>query len=335
MEGPNSFYATGADLKLVCYSENEQPVYHDPKLNSCFPKGLAASSQTEFAPIGAEWYYTQSESYNPPQYNYLKHTCIKDSTIAGKRVKVIQKTKFKFGGVTVPMGYEYLYQHGDTISYWKSGEFHVLYNFSLSKGDSILLYSEMPNQCEAKTPYGWSSIDSVYSATINNHQLKAYYSNHMKGSIWGFDSFPIIEKIGSMQYLLPQNAFCGIMDGEPQIGVLRCYSDPEIGFYQFENIPCDKILSWPDGFTSLNKSSGFTVFPNPVSAELFVKSSGGFEEDYTLELFSVKGELVKTECLEGGNSLNRIDVSSLKSGVYVVRLISASGRYFEEMIIKE
>jgi len=77
------------------------------------------------------------------------------------------------------------------------------------------------------------------------------------------------------------------------------------------------------------------VFPNPVSAELFVKSSGGFEEDYTLELFSVKGELVKTECLEGGNSLNRIDVSSLKSGVYVVRLISASGRYFEEMIIKE
>jgi len=123
LEGPNSFYATGADLKLVCYSENEQPVYHDPKLNSCFPKGLAASSQTEFAPIGAEWYYTQSESYNPPQYNYLKHTCIKDSTIAGKRVKVIQKTKFKFGGVTVPMGYEYLYQHGDTISYWKSGEF--------------------------------------------------------------------------------------------------------------------------------------------------------------------------------------------------------------------
>jgi len=57
--------------------------------------------------------------------------------------------------------------------------------------------------------------------------------------------------------------------------------------------------------------------------------------DCTLELYSVKGELVNTECLEGGSNLHRIDVSSLKSGVYVVRLISASGRYSEEVVIKK
>jgi len=212
---------------------------------------LLGYSQTEFAPIGAEWYYSQYESFNPPQANYIKHTCIKDSTIAGKRVKVIQKTKFKYGGVTVNLGYEYLFQNGDTISYWKSGEFHVLYNFSLSKGDSIRLYSEMPNQCLDKTPYGWSSIDSVYSTTINNHPLKAYFSTGKVGSVWGFDSFPIIEKIGSTEYLLPQNSFCGYVDEFPEIGTLRCYADPEIGFYQFENVPCDTMTSFPDSFIQL------------------------------------------------------------------------------------
>jgi hypothetical protein len=44
---------------------------------------------------------------------------------------------------------------------------------------------------------------------------------------------------------------------------------------------------------------------------------------------------ISAECLEGGSNLHHIDVSSIKRGVYVVRLISASGRYSEEVIIKE
>jgi len=294
---------------------------------------LKGFTQSEFAPIGAEWYYSQYVSFMPPMANYVKHTCIKDSTIEGKRVKVIQKTNYRYGGIPFPMGYEYLYQHGDTISYWKSGEFHVLYNFSLSKGDSILLYSEMPNYCVDKTPYGWSSIDSVFSVTINNHSLKAYYATHKKGSDWGFDGWPIIEKIGSTMYLFPQYTDC-IMD-MPGLGALRCYSDPDLGFYQFEKTRCDTITTYPDGFIQLDKNSLFTVFPNPVSRDLIIQSNSTNEEAYTLELYSVKGELVKTECLEGGSTLHRIDVSSLKSGVYIVRLISASGRYSEEVVIKE
>jgi hypothetical protein len=107
-------------------------------------------SQPEFAPIGAEWYYFEYESFNPPQANYIKHSCIKDSIIAGKNVKVIQKKLYRCNG-PVDMGYEYLDRNGDTISNWKSVEFHVLYNFYLPKGDSILLYSEMPDYCENKS----------------------------------------------------------------------------------------------------------------------------------------------------------------------------------------
>lgn len=292
---------------------------------------LTGFTQIEFAPIGAEWYYSQYESYNPPQVHYIKHTCIKDSTIIGKRVKVLQKTKFKYGGVTVNLGYEYLHQSGDTIFYWKSGKFHVLYNFSLSKGDSILLYSEMPNQCLDKTPYGWSRIDSVYFDTINNHHLKAYYSVHKKASVWGFDSFPIIEKIGSTQYLLPQNAFCGIMDGEPQIGHLRCYSDPEIGNFQYDNVPCDMITSWPDSFTQLNTNSLFTLYPNPVVDELTIEYNEAWDTRFNLDLFDLSGKLVNSRTFCPGA---KIDLSYLHQGLYSIIIYNNNKYYYNGNIYK-
>lgn len=292
---------------------------------------LIGFTQTEFAPIGAEWYYSNYEGYNPPQFDYIKHVCIKDSTITGKRVKIIQKTKFKYGGVAVNLGYEYLYQNGDTIFYWKSGGFHVLYNFSLSKGDSILLYSEMPNQCLDKTPYGWSRIDSVYSDTINNHQLKAYFSTHKEGSVWGFDSFPIIEKIGSTAYLLPQNTFCGIMDGEPQIGLLRCYSDPEIGFYQFENIPCDKIESWPDSFTQLNTNSRVKLYPNPVVDELTIECNDVLADNFNLHIFDLSGKLVSSQTFCPGETIN---LSFLHRGLYPISIYNNNKLYSNGNIYK-
>lgn len=332
LEGLNSFYTTGSDTKLVCYSENDQLLYHNPKFNNCFPEGLEGFTHNEFAPIGAEWYYSKYESYNQPQTHYIKHTCIKDSTIVGKKVKVIQKTLFKYGGVTINLGYEYLYQNGDTISYWKSGAFHILYNFSLSKGDSILLYSEMPNQCEAKTPYGWSKIDSVYSEKINNHQLKAYFSSHKKGSVWGFDSFSIIEKIGSTQYLLPQNAFCGIADGYPQIGLLRCYSDPEIGFYQLDNVPCDKIQSWPDSFSPLKKNSQVKLYPNPVLNDLIIEFNDLLGAFYNLEIFDLNGKLINSQSFCPGE---RIDLSYLGRGLYPICIYNKNKLYFNGNIYKK
>lgn len=292
---------------------------------------LIGFAQSEFAPIGAEWYYSKYESYNPPQIHYIKQTCIKDSTIADKKVKVIQKTLFKYEGVTVDLGYEYLYQNGDTISYWKSGEFHVLYNFSLSKGDSILLYSEMPNQCLDKTPYGWSYIDSVYSDTINGHPLKAYISTHKEGSVWGFDAFPIIEKIGSTDYLLPQNAFCGIADGEPQIGSLRCYSDPEIGFYQYGNTPCEKIESWPDGFTQLSTTSLFKLYPNPVVDGLTIEYSDSWDTWFNLDLFDLSGKLVHSLAFCPGE---RINLSSLRRGLYPISIHNNNKLYYNGHIYK-
>lgn len=39
LEGLGSFYTTGATPSLVCYSQNDQLIYHNHKFNNCFPQG--------------------------------------------------------------------------------------------------------------------------------------------------------------------------------------------------------------------------------------------------------------------------------------------------------
>ena len=289
---------------------------------------LTGFAQMEFAPIGAEWYYSQYESFNPPQANYIKHSCIKDSIIAGKNVKVIQKTLYRRDG-PVSMGYEYLYQSGDTISYWKSGEFHVLYNFSLSKGDSILLYSEMPDYCEPKSPYGWANIDSVYTKPINNRSLKAYFCSNKKGYNWTYDGFPIIEKIGSTLYLLPQMGDC-IQDA-PGIGPLRCYSDPDLGSYYYENLPCDTITTFPDSFIPLGRNLKIKIFPNPVQDDLFIEWNDLQPMKLDFRLFDVNGKLVHAQTF---SSKERIVLSCIPQGVYLVSIFNNNKLYYNGIICK-
>ncbi|HLN74651.1 MAG TPA: T9SS type A sorting domain-containing protein [Prolixibacteraceae bacterium] len=315
---------------LICFKQNNEPLYFNNSYPSCFPDLSGNNKEnTEFAPIGAEWYYSQYESYNPPQANYIKHTSIKDSIINGKPVKVIQKTRYQRSGAT-SLGYEYLHQNGDTIFYWKNNDFHVLYNFSLAKGDSLLTYSEMPGYLP-NDPYGWVEIDSTYTTTINNHVLKTYRVTTKKMSYWDFGMHPIIEKIGSLTYLLPQNI--GYVVDDPDIGPLRCYSDPELGEFHFEDLPCDTITTFPDGVNLYDRSLQVKVYPNPVSNDLFI--AGNFKEkEYTLELYSIKGVLIKTECLEGGINIYKIDAGTLKSGSYILKVISEKGKYAEQMIIK-
>lgn len=65
------------------------------------------------------------------------------------------------------------------------------------------------------------------------------------------------------------------------------------------------------------KSSLYSVYPNPVSETLFIQ---GVEAVTSVQLFDSKGALVMEQ-----DNVTSIDVSSLKSGVYVLRITTANG----------
>lgn len=298
---------------------------------------LTVKAQKEFAPIGAEWYYTMNVSFNPPVTGYLKHKCIKDSVIEQQLVKVLEISYSTNHDSIVLVGYEYLMQKGDTIFYWKSGEFHMLYNFSLFMGDSLLLYSEMRNQCAEQTKYGWSTIDTTYTVTLNNTELKAYKSSATKGSVWGWSEqgLPIYEGIGCLQYLFPQNTFCGVYDGIPAYGSLRCYSDNSLGFVQFSpNIACDSTSNFRIGNELFTKPARFSVYPNPTNSFIYIKIvDSQLQENIKAEILDISGNVKIEMWIEGCKAF--IDLSSLPRGSYIVLFTLNGKNIYNEKISKK
>ena len=294
---------------------------------------LNLCAQHEFAPIGAEWYYTEMLSYNPPEAGYIKLTATKDSTINNKSVRVIEVVHAPDDTTQILEGYEYIHQSGDTIWYWKNNQFHQLYNFAMQKGDSILLYSEMLNQCTENDPYGWNKVDSVFTQTLNGLQLKSYSSVPINNSVWGFELYSC-EIFGNLNYLIPQNKDCRY-DGI-WYGYLRCYADPINGvLIAHPTMKCDSTYTysgpWSVG-SFIKKTDAFSIYPNPVINELTINScSPDFQIDnYEIIIVNTKGITVKTFCPKA----ETINVSDLTQGVYFLVITTNKKNLGYERFIK-
>ncbi len=281
------------------------------------------SAQHEFAPVGAEWYYEKMLSQNPPETGYMKLTSLKDSVIENKAVRVIEVVFAPDDTTQVVEGYEYLHQSGDTIWYWKNNQFHMLYNFAMLKGDSILLYSEMKNQCTENDPYGWNRVDSVFNQTFNGLVLKAYSSIPINNSVWGFEP-PSYEIFGNLQFLIPQNIAC-VWDGIFH-GPLRCYSDPVHGVLitSLPKFACDSTYTYtgplvPDAVKHCERTNTFSIHPNKVSDKFtitFYKTDIP-SDSHELKIMNIKGIVVKTF---QPDKETLIDASDLLPGTYFLIL---------------
>lgn len=279
-----------------------------------------AQAQLEFAPIGAEWYYSKYTSHNPPTFGYVKHTSLKDSIIENKKVRVIEIIDHPNDTTARLIGHEYIMQKGDTVYYWKNGQFNMLYNFAMQKGDTIHLYSEMTNRCMDinDSNYGWNKVDSVFAFNANGVSLKAYNSSGHNHSVWGFENTSL-EVIGNLQYLLPQNIDC-VYDGIGWFGNLRCYIDDSIGFLKLdEHIGCDSTTTWPVSAKLLRNDKLFKCFPNPAYNEVFIElHSQPTLGSYHIEIVNMLG----SKLLEAGIKDHKvvIDVGNLPKGSYLILL---------------
>lgn len=78
-----------------------------------------------------------------------------------------------------------------------------------------------------------------------------------------------------------------------------------------------------------------SIYPNPVSDKLFITSNQLYKSALSIEIYSVKGELISKEYLDAGSILYQINLTELKSGPYLLRLITDSGKYDKKIIIKK
>ena len=77
------------------------------------------------------------------------------------------------------------------------------------------------------------------------------------------------------------------------------------------------------------ESPKLNIYPNPVENYLHVTMDGGV--DY-LDVFTLQGERIPVN-QQTSEGITQIDMSQLKSGVYLLRL-SVNGKYYNRMVIK-
>jgi hypothetical protein len=126
-----------------------------------------------------------------------------------------------------------------------------------------------------------------------------------------------IEGIGSSGGLLKPESYIKIPTCEACCGgeqELVCFSDSgDLLYLNPDYYNCDSLLS---GNPDIQSGESFSVYPNPSDGK-FIVDLYNVKSIQIIELFSGKGELLKTIC---NPSLNTIELAIENPGLYLIRI---------------
>gem|GEM_PF-5353178 len=88
-----------------------------------------------------------------------------------------------------------------------------------------------------------------------------------------------------------------------------------------------QLVQGYDPETIVDESMQFSLYPNPVSDKLYIGSSEHFS---ALEIYDVSGKLV----LSKKSAVGFVDVSMLKRGQYLLKMISDDGSVMQTKFVK-
>lgn len=283
-------------------------------------------NKPEFAPIGAEWYY----NYDPDitlDDGYQKISVLKDTIIDNHNCRLLQIRNIGYSyfyqkNYNYKAGNIILYESGDTVHYYKNGQFYILYDFSAKSGDTFYSISYLPNCTQAFKV----RVDSITNIEINDQLLKKFHIT-LNDSLQA----NYIEKIGYNDYLLPQFGLgCEILTGPHYPGPLRCYYDNEIGVYSTNIVSaCDYItisdeIEMPDDW--------IRVFPNPAASFVTISNPANIPIK-RIELTDFSGRVVQTwkaqEMVE-----NTLNIQHIPPGIYLLKAVTETGIKTGKLVVQ-
>ena len=89
---------------------------------------MSGSTQSKFAPNGAEWYYSDPGLFSSnPLNSYEKYITKGDTVIEVKICKIIRRQNFS----------EVMYEENNKVYYRYKNDFKLIYDFAVNIGDTI------------------------------------------------------------------------------------------------------------------------------------------------------------------------------------------------------
>ncbi len=237
------------------------------------------SSQNEWAPIGAKWYYALNSFTNCASYCYenLLYECKKDTVIGKQLCREIQISFYSCVGDTSYYPSVFTYSKNDSVFYYNynKGRFSLLYDFSAKKGDT--LYFQPPFDIGGIDTVFTETVDSVYFDIIEGIPLKRYVLNSITYVPWQY-TFGYMEKLGGLMAFYPQT-WCPNNNLE-----LICYTDSTINYHKYTNYNCDNTFFVENQCLE----SFFSTYSNNTSWKVAYNTPNGLVVDslYVLDDFN-------------------------------------------------
>jgi hypothetical protein len=276
-------------------------------------------AQTEFAPIGAKWYFDYTDSWIVDGYS--KYEVEKDTTVLGKDCKKISVLREWIMYDSPPVISSYaepilIHEENNVVYIHFENAFDTLFNFNAVPGNKWKLSGQT---CEYNR---YITVLDTGSQMIGNCVKKWQYVSWVSFYDVVYDT--IIEGIGYLKKGYELFDYCAedIID-KPMASKFRCYSDNNCNVNLSSN-ECNNI--YVSIFESQNKLSLDVL--NPTSDYLIFRTNFDYIS-CDLKIYDLTGKCVLFK--QNVLSYEITNISFLKKGVYFVKFKFSN----QEMFVKK
>jgi len=271
---------------------------------------LAQETDVDWFPVGARWEYQELLLGGTSPGCALEVT--KDTLIESKLCKII---KSKGCLIPDPFGTEtaILYSETNRVYWYFDDRFHLLYDFTVQVGDTLRV--GVPYSGFNDSTIHREVVDSTGFLTIGTKEYRAYWTRNLLEDAWYISSLPTVERIGNVNYLLPQDQL-----SEVSVGPLLIYSDScttmELAVEQC--VPTSRFC--PFDVEERCDTMTFTQETADVSIQ-------------SLSIYSLSGKLVRTVNDIGFSNPITLDISTLPDGIYIAHALTRQNSYSFKFIV--
>ncbi|MDR1181167.1 MAG: T9SS type A sorting domain-containing protein [Bacteroidales bacterium] len=294
----------------------------------------------EFAPVGAEWYYTNTLA--DPLESCSKYSVEKDTLIEGSLCKMVI-CSFSYNDYD-KIDTVIFKQDGGKIYYYFNEQFNLIYAYDVAVLEEVVFtfkkynldkntVSLVPVKC---------TVRDIQPIEINGRQYKQFFTtiDTIVEDAWFYVShnhiYKYIEQIGH-PYVFMEELKTGV-DMAVYTRVLRCYIEDDFHYinpwWQQYDLPCDTLVHYkvPDNIISMEmKMASVAVYPNPANDKIHVELN---EENFlngTVRIIDPVGQIVYSSVL---TSIKKtVSIAHLSAGIYVLQY-SLKNQTFQSKFLK-
>jgi len=290
-------------------------------------------AQTEFAPVGAEWFYTYDFGYCSNHLNRIFSE--KDTIVDGNNCRLLKQ--YYDNSNSASEKYIMKQEQGKVYYYYK-GIFNLLYDYGAEINDTIN-FSLMGKKYffdNNQNPPFWE-IDTVFSVrcivesiSIDAQNLRTFTTRILEED--RFDNyFPYMYKYTEVtgfhsEFILKINNEYYIPE-YPPYRFLRCYSDAGFSFISDEwaatSLPCDYFKNI--GINKL-KEENINIYPNPFDNKISVFANNGVN----ITILDFLGKVIY--CTKLSNGVNEISANHFPKGIYFAKIQGINNCHISKIV---